>query len=76
MYNLPSRKPEMEEFFVTGESTTDGELQKILGWCQGTSLILNVICKCNTCICKCWWITSIQNVPNFDSISLCKGYLP
>lgn len=50
MYNLPSRKPEMEEFFVTGESTTDGELQKILGWCQGTSLILNanvnVICKC------------------------------
>lgn len=45
MYNLPSRKPEMEEFFVTGESTTDGELQKILGWCQGTSLILNVICK-------------------------------
>lgn len=57
MYNLRFREPEMEEFFVAGEGATDGVLQEILGWCQGTPLILNVISKC-------WCITSIQNVPN------------
>lgn len=30
----------MEEFFVIGKGATDGVLQEILGWCQGTPLIL------------------------------------